>query len=73
MTDEQTPGEWQEWPGLAPLMAVDKQIGQILDVLDLDRNGTGSALNDAVILCTSGHGERVEPKAFDRVQWSAVG
>ncbi|HEY4415166.1 MAG TPA: sulfatase-like hydrolase/transferase [Verrucomicrobiae bacterium] len=39
------------------MMAVDKQIGQVLDVLDPDGDGTGTALNDALIIRTSDHGE----------------
>ncbi len=39
------------------MSAVDKQIGQLLDVLDPDKNGTGPALNEALIIRTSDHGE----------------
>ena len=39
------------------MSAVDKQIGQLLDVLDPERNGKGPALNDALIIRTSDHGE----------------
>ena len=39
------------------MTAVDKQIGQVLDVLDPTRDGTGTALNDALIIRTSDHGE----------------
>jgi choline-sulfatase len=39
------------------MMAVDRQIGQILNVLDPNQNGTGPALNDALIIRTSDHGE----------------
>lgn len=39
------------------MTAVDRQIGQVLDTLDPARNGTGSALNDALIIRTSDHGE----------------
>ena len=39
------------------MSAVDNQIGQLLDVLDPNRNGTGPALNDALIIRTSDHGE----------------
>jgi choline-sulfatase len=39
------------------MMAVDTQIGQILDVLDPNGDGTGTALNDALIIRTSDHGE----------------
>ena len=39
------------------MSAVDKQIGQLLDVLDPNKNGTGPALNDALIIRTSDHGE----------------
>jgi arylsulfatase A-like enzyme len=39
------------------MMAVDAQIGQVLDVLDPAGDGTGSALNDTLIIRTSDHGE----------------
>ena len=39
------------------MKAVDAQIGQILDVLDPAGDGTGAALNDALIIRTSDHGE----------------
>jgi choline-sulfatase len=39
------------------MMAVDAQIGHLLDVLDPAKDGTGPALNDALIIRTSDHGE----------------
>lgn len=39
------------------MMAVDAQIGQLLDVLDPAQDGTGQALIDALIIRTSDHGE----------------
>jgi arylsulfatase A-like enzyme len=39
------------------MMAVDTQIGQILNVLDPAGDGTGAALNNALIIRTSDHGE----------------
>jgi arylsulfatase A-like enzyme len=39
------------------MMGVDRQIGQILNVLDTNQNGTGQALKDALIIRTSDHGE----------------
>ena len=39
------------------MMAVDRQIGQVLDVLDPARDGTGAALGEALIVRTSDHGE----------------
>jgi len=39
------------------MAAVDQQIGQLLDVLDPDQDGTGAALADALIIRTSDHGE----------------
>lgn len=39
------------------IKAVDKQIGQVLDVLDPDGDGTGQAFKDTIIIRTSDHGE----------------
>ena len=39
------------------MAAVDRQIGQLLDVLDPAKDGTGAALNDALIIRTADHGE----------------
>ena len=39
------------------MAAVDTQIGQILDVLDPEHTGNTAALNDALIIRTSDHGE----------------
>jgi len=39
------------------MMAVDAQIGQVLTVLDPAGDGTGTALNAALIIRTSDHGE----------------
>lgn len=39
------------------MMAVDKQMGQLLDVLDPDGDGSGPALQDVLIIRTSDHGE----------------
>ena len=39
------------------MKAVDSQIGQLLDVLDPDRNGSGAALADALVIRTADHGE----------------
>ena len=39
------------------MAAVDRQIGQVLNVLDPKGDGTGAALNDALIIRTADHGE----------------
>jgi len=39
------------------MMAVDNQMGQLLDVLDPDGDGSGPALQDVLIIRTSDHGE----------------
>ena len=39
------------------MVAVDQQLGQLLQVLDPAGDGTGAALNDALIIRTSDHGE----------------